>query len=59
MKLTLEKEIKVAVEINGEKFVGVEDGIIYQQMDDKEIFLFIKSKDDENKELKLRIIKER
>jgi hypothetical protein len=59
MKLTLEKDLKVAVELNGEKFVGIEDGILYQQMTDTEILIYIKSKDDETKELKLRIIKEK
>lgn len=57
MKLTLEKDIRVAADINGEKFVGLEDGVLYQHMTDDEIFLFIKSKNEE-KELKIRIIKE-
>jgi len=57
MKLTLEQNISVAVEVNGEKFVGSEDGILYQQINDKEILLYIKSKTEE-KEIKIRILKQ-
>jgi len=60
MKLKLEKDVKVAVEINGQKFVGLEDGILYQSIDDKEdeVFIFIKSSTD-NKEMKIKMIKEK
>jgi len=57
MKLTLEKDIKVAVEVNGEKFIGSETGSLYQSITDTEILLYIKSETD-GKEIKIKIAKD-
>jgi len=57
MKLTLEKDIKVAVEVNGEKFIGSENGVLYQSINDTEILLYIKS-EAEGKEIKIKIAKD-
>lgn len=56
MKLTLEKDMKTAIEINGVKFIEAENSTLYQNIENNEIFLYIKS-NNENKELKIRIIK--
>jgi len=57
MKLALEKDIKVAAEVNGEKFIGSEEGILYQSITDTEILLYIKT-DPEGKEIKIKIAKD-
>lgn len=57
MKLTLEKDLKVAVEVNGEKFIGSETGILYQSITDTDILLYIKSEPD-SKEIKIKIAKD-
>jgi len=56
MNLNLEKNIKAAVEINGTSFITSENSYLYQHMDEKDIFLFIKS--DDGKEIKIKISKE-
>lgn len=57
MKLTLEKDLKVAVEVNGAKFIGSEEGVLYQSITDTEILLYIKS-ELEGKEIKIKIAKD-
>ncbi|NMC58559.1 MAG: hypothetical protein GYA51_04110 [Candidatus Methanofastidiosa archaeon] len=57
MKLTLEKDLKVAVEVNGAKFIGSEEGVLYQSITDTEILLYIKS-EPEGKEIKIKIAKD-
>jgi len=56
MKLKREKDVNIAVEVNGEKFISLEDGIVYQTSNDKEILICVKTK-NEDKEIKMRIIK--
>lgn len=57
MKLTLEKDLKVAVEINGQNIVNFDNGILYQHLDEVkgDMFLYIKSND--GNEVKIRIAK--
>ena len=57
MKLTLEKDVKIAVEVNGEIFVGEETGVLYQFIDKDVVFLYVKSSNDEKKEIKIKITK--
>ena len=59
MRLKQEKDITVAVEINGAIFIGSENGVLYQHLDDDkdEILLYIKS-NNEPKEIKIKISKE-
>jgi hypothetical protein len=60
MKLTLEKDIKIAVELNGEMFLNIDDGMLYQSTENEdEIFLFLKSNKDDKKEIKIRMIKQK
>lgn len=56
MKLKLEKDINVAVEVDGKSFISSDKGLLYESITDKEIFLYIKNKDD-NKEIKIIIKK--
>lgn len=57
MKLTKEKNIKVAVELNGEKYITSEEGILFQNSESiNEILLYIKSEDN-SKEIKIKIMK--
>lgn len=58
MKLKLEKDISVAVEINGGSFISSSEGVLYQYISDNddEILLYIKSEKDP-KELKIKITK--
>ena len=56
MKLKLEKDVSVAVEVDKKIFIESENGVLYQSIDDNEILLYIKS-EDETKEIKIRIFK--
>ena len=55
MNLKLEKDLKVAVEMNGEIVVTSMEGMLYQQMDDKDIHLLIKG--GNGQEIKIKISK--
>lgn len=57
MKLTFEKDLKVAVEVNGEPFINLEKGVLYQSIGDNEAYLYIKNT-DKDKEIKIKIIKD-
>ena len=56
MKLSMEKELNVAIEIDGKIFINSKEGILYQSMSDNEILLLIKN-DKEDKEVKIKINK--
>lgn len=60
MKLTPEDKCKVAAEVNGEKIISLENGKLFQHIDNEkgEILLYIKS-DFEQQEIKIRITKEK
>jgi len=58
MKLIIEKDVKTAVEVNGQIMIDMQEGILYQSISDDEILLYIKSNKDDKKEIKLRILKE-
>lgn len=55
MNLSLEKNVKVAVEVNGKIFISSLNGVLYQNIKDDEIFLFIK--DNGGNQVKLKIEK--
>ncbi len=55
MNLNIEKNVKVAVEINGQIFISSLDGVLYQNIKDDEIFLFVK--DSNGKQVKIKIEK--
>ncbi len=56
MNLTLEKDVTVAVEINGGVFIDSSKGTLYRHIDDDEIYLYIKNLDNQN-EVKIKISK--
>lgn len=56
MKLKIEKDVKVAVQINGEAFITSEDGVLWERVEDDKAFFMIKSNKDE-KEIKIQITK--
>jgi hypothetical protein len=56
MKLSMEKELNVAIEIDDKIFINSKEGILYQSMSDNEILLLIKN-DKEDKEVKIKINK--
>lgn len=53
MKLILEKDLKIAVEVDGKIFISTEEGVLYQSIDDNEILLYVKNNKD--KEIKVKI----
>ena len=57
MELKFEKDVKAIAEINNQMFIGPENGVLYQHIDDKEIILSIKSTDG-TREVKIRLLKE-
>jgi hypothetical protein len=57
MNLNLAKNVKSAIEVNGEKFIELENSIVYECFEDNMFYLFIKEKDSE-KQLKIRFVKE-
>jgi len=56
-KLIKHEDYKVAVVIDGSSFISAEDGVLHESIDNKEVLLYIKSKDG-NKEIKIKINKE-
>jgi len=60
MKLKLEKDIKVAVEINGVNYINMDNGQLFQNIDDEDnqILFYIKSS-TEQKEIKIKLVKEK
>lgn len=60
MKLKLEKDIKVAVEINGVNYINMDNGQLFQNIDDEDnqILFYIKSP-TEQKEIKIKLVKEK
>ena len=57
MELTREKNIKVAVQLNGESYINSLEGLLYQRIEDDKVFLMIKSQNGE-KEIKIQIVKD-
>lgn len=49
-------DIKAAVVVDGSSFISLDDGIVHEYVDDKELLLYIKSEDG-SKEVKIKIIK--
>jgi len=50
-------DIKAAVVIDSSSFISLEDGIVHEYTGDKEVLLYITSKDG-SKEVKIKIVKE-
>ena len=57
MELSREKDIKVAVQLNGETYINSLEGILFQRVEDDKVFLLIKSGNGE-KEIKIQIVKD-
>ncbi len=57
MELTREKNIKVAVQLNGESYITTLEGLLYQKIEDDKAFFMIKSQNGE-KEIKIEIVKD-
>ena len=57
MELSLEKGIKVAVEVDGSTFINSLEGKLYQRIEDDKAFLMIKSAKGD-KEIKIQIVKD-
>jgi hypothetical protein len=55
MELKLEPTVKAAVELNGEVIINMENSLVYENIGDTEMFLYIKSTD--GKEIKIRFLK--
>jgi len=49
-------DIKVAVSVNGESFITLEEGILHEYVEESEALLYIKNKEG-NKEIKIKITK--
>ena len=56
-KLIKHEDYKVAVVIDGSSFISAGNGILSESIEDKEILLYIQSKDG-SKEIKIKINKE-
>jgi S-adenosylmethionine hydrolase len=57
MELKHEKSVKAIAEVNKQLFIGPDNGVLYQYIDDKEIIIHITST-DETREVKIHITKE-
>lgn len=57
MELIREKDIKVAVQLNGESYINSLEGILFQRIEDDKAFLMIKSEKGD-KEIKIQIVKD-
>lgn len=57
MELNREKDIKVAVQLNGESYINSLEGILFQRIEDDKAFLMIKSENGD-KEIKIQIVKD-
>ena len=56
MKLKAEKKVNVSATVDGVQVVSPKEGVLYQHIDDKEIYLYIKNP-DKTKEIKIHITK--
>lgn len=56
MKLKFEEGVKVAVEVDGNPFITMQEGLLFEQIEDDKAFLYIKT-EDEKKQIKIRIEK--
>lgn len=56
MELKVNDKIKAAVELNGEVVINADNSIVYEEIGDKEAFIYIKSKVTD-KEIKIRFLK--
>jgi hypothetical protein len=57
MELKLVKNIMAAIEINSELLVNFENSVVYENIGEEEVFLYIRSNTPEGKEVKMRFIK--
>ena len=55
-ELKKQDDLKVAVQVNGEAFISEDNGILYENITDDLVFLYIKSEDG-TKEIKIKITK--
>jgi len=57
MELKLSEKVKAAVELNGEIVINMENSAVYESIEKEEAFIYIKSKTEEGKEIKIRFLK--
>ena len=57
MELKLSEKVKAAVELNGEVVINMENSAVYESIEKEEAFIYIKSKTEEGKEIKIRFLK--
>jgi len=53
-KLIKHEDLAVAVQVNGEALISVDNGILYEEIGDDEMFLYVKT-GDEKTEVKIKI----
>ena len=56
MELKLQDKIKAAVEIDGQVVINMDNSIVYESIEDKEAYFYIKAIDG-TKEIKIRFLK--
>lgn len=57
MELKLAENVKAAVEIDGQPSINLENSMVYENVGTSEAFIYIKSTDGTNKEIKIRFLK--
>ena len=55
MELKIAEKVKAAVEIDGMPIINMDNSLVYENINDKEMFLYIKNM--EGKEVKIRFTK--
>ena len=58
-ELKKQDKLSVAVQVNGESFITSDNGIIFEEITNDSALLFIKSKDDEKINIKIKIDKKK
>ena len=56
MELKLQPEIKAAIDVDGSLIIDFNNSMVYENIENEEAFLFVKSLDD-SKQIKIRFIK--
>ena len=56
MELKLQDKIRAAVEVDGQIVINIENSVVYESIEDKEAYLYIKAVDG-TKEIKIRFLK--
>ena len=56
MKLKAEKETNISVIIDNNKFISFDEGLLFQHINENEIYLYIRN-EDKTKEVKIHITK--